>query len=518
MKMKFKFIMTTLLFSMLLILTSCGSSSSTTEVSVSENAMSTIREYARTNGDAPKPQIKDYNDAGVRGVDNNETLIKINNVLKEEEIGANEVQIATDIQMLLYERDILNLLDEESSVPVPTVVSIPMATPTPTVTPSPTVTPTPRVTPRPTVTPTPKVTPTVTPTPKATPTVTPTATLMISSHISEVHYGKWVKPSKSVCESNGGEYRDYNSKNNECDASWDNANKICRASGYELATSTALKAVLGDCNKFYQACYRDEGFSSGRYWSSYTVPGNIIAWRIDFHDGLNGWYDKTNIETVRCISSSSSPSVTPTPSSSQPPFSSATVAPSNKTINITDIEIQLKYDATFTKGSQSKPVPIGFFLLDPGYDFINKKNGKKLYIITIQIDAVTNKTGRIVGYNTKNGVSYSNKIITINEYNNGKNGITILNEEGKDVTNYLWQKLSIDNKNSNGSEIGFSRPTNDYIAIPYVLNRKEQMTNKYIFNNYKDNRKNKTKAELNALRKIAKTPYAYVIRYVKAVK
>ena len=147
--MKFKFIMTTLLFSMLLILTSCGSSSSTTEVSVSENAMSTIREYARTNGDAPKPQIKDYNDAGVRGVDNNETLIKINNVLKEEEIGANEVQIATDIQMLLYERDILNLLDEESSVPVPTVVSIPMATPTPTVTPSPTVTPTPKVTPTP---------------------------------------------------------------------------------------------------------------------------------------------------------------------------------------------------------------------------------------------------------------------------------------------------------------------------------------------------------------------------------
>jgi hypothetical protein len=50
-----------------------------------------------------------------------------------------------------------------------------------------------------------------------------------------------------------------------------------------------------------------------------------------------------------------------------------------------------------------------------------------------------------------------------------------------------------------------------------VLNRKSQLTNRYIFNNYEDESKNKTDAELEELHRVAKTPYSYVIRYVKAI-
>ena len=280
--MKFKFFglaILTLVFSALILLTSCGSTSETTKISDSANAMSIIREYARTNGMTKMPLIKDYKNAGVRGVENNEILIQINNVLKEEEIGAEEIQSPLDIQVLLYERDILETSDNEevvSPTPVPTV----------------TVTPLPTVMPIPTST----ITPAPTPTPISTPTYTSG---------DELRYGQWIKPSKSACESNGGEYRDYNSKNNECDASWENATLICRASGYTLATSRELKAVLSNCNKFYQACYRDAGFTAGRYWSSYTVSENTTAWLIDFHDGLNGWYDKSNVESVRCITGTS---------------------------------------------------------------------------------------------------------------------------------------------------------------------------------------------------------------------
>jgi hypothetical protein len=43
------------------------------------------------------------------------------------------------------------------------------------------------------------------------------------------------------------------------------------------------------------------------------------------------------------------------------------------------------------------------------------------------------------------------------------------------------------------------------------------MTNRYIFNNYENESQNKTDAELEELHRVAKTPYAYAIRYVKAV-
>ncbi|HIC79299.1 MAG TPA: hypothetical protein EYP02_08965, partial [Sulfurovum sp.] len=108
-----------LLLSLLILLMACNTVEKT-EISDSASAMSTIREYARSNGDTPEPQIKDYNDATVRGVDNNETLTEINNVLEEEEIGADDIQAPTDIQMLLYDRDILDRYpDVQTPTPMP---------------------------------------------------------------------------------------------------------------------------------------------------------------------------------------------------------------------------------------------------------------------------------------------------------------------------------------------------------------------------------------------------------------
>ena len=187
MKFKFLILSMTLLFSTLILLTSCGTTEKI-EVSDSANAMSIIRKYARTNGNTTEPTIEDYKDATVIGVDNNETLAKINEVLREDEIGADEIQNPTDIQTLLYERDILDTPASSGSfsptisaftpipvvtpTPTPTPVLTPRPTPTPVLTPRPT--PTPVVTPRPT--PTPVVTPRPTPTQRPTPVVTPRPT------------------------------------------------------------------------------------------------------------------------------------------------------------------------------------------------------------------------------------------------------------------------------------------------------------------------------------------------------
>jgi len=42
---------------------------------------------------------------------------------------------------------------------------------------------------------------------------------------------KWIRPTKSVCKANGGEI-----DNGECIANWENAKKICSASGGKLPT------------------------------------------------------------------------------------------------------------------------------------------------------------------------------------------------------------------------------------------------------------------------------------------
>jgi hypothetical protein len=82
---------------------------------------------------------------------------------------------------------------------------------------------------------------------------------------------KWIKPTNSVCEANGGKlYKGV------CQANWKNAQKICSATGGQLPSRADLEKVVVDCggtivtwgdknwdslidknraNKSYQACY-----------------------------------------------------------------------------------------------------------------------------------------------------------------------------------------------------------------------------------------------------------------------
>jgi len=149
------------------------------------------------------------------------------------------------------------------------------------------------------------------PTPIATePTPTPTPTPIKGE---EVVYGKWVKPSRSSCESNGGIYNKYNSDDG-CRANWENANTICQAMGDRLPHIETLRAVVTDCggviddyennknNESYQACYKENGFSSNGYWSSTTnVSDSSNAWFVYFDDGFDYWDSKTYEYRVRCV-------------------------------------------------------------------------------------------------------------------------------------------------------------------------------------------------------------------------
>jgi len=158
---------------------------------------------------------------------------------------------------------------------------------------------------------------TVEPTPTATATPTPIA----NSDGKEVQYGKWVKPSRSDCESGGGSYNKYDS--NDCSANWENANSICSSIGGVLPNHETLGAVVTDCggdfvtdpwdnweertdkniaNEAYQACYKEKGFTSDGYWSATTVASDSSnAWYVDFNNGNGDRYSKTHELYLRCV-------------------------------------------------------------------------------------------------------------------------------------------------------------------------------------------------------------------------
>ncbi len=149
------------------------------------------------------------------------------------------------------------------------------------------------------------------------PTPTPTP---IANGGEEVVYGKWVKPSRSVCDGNGGKY------DNDCLATWENAKSICSASGDVLPNIETLGAVITDCggdwiswyndnndnyeerrdkniaNESYQACYKEKGFTSYYYWSSTTTASDSSnAWYVHVYDGFDYRVDKSNEYFVRCV-------------------------------------------------------------------------------------------------------------------------------------------------------------------------------------------------------------------------
>ncbi len=143
---------------------------------------------------------------------------------------------------------------------------------------------------------------------------TSTPTPSSTSGAKEEVYGKWVKPSQSVCESNGGSYNKDN--RNECRVNWENAKNICSAIGGSLPTEEVLGAVVTDCggvindsdnntiNESYQACCRERGFTLQRYWSS-TVSDSSHAWTVYFYHGFvylgDQGMSKSRESSVRCI-------------------------------------------------------------------------------------------------------------------------------------------------------------------------------------------------------------------------
>jgi len=136
----------------------------------------------------------------------------------------------------------------------------------------------------------------------------------------KAQYGKWVKPSRSDCES-GGTYNKYN--DNECSANWENANSICSAIGGVLPSHETLVAVVTDCggdlvtdpwdnweertdknraNEAYQACYKEKGFTSYFYWSATTsASDSSYAWYANFYYGHDDWNSKTLELYIRCV-------------------------------------------------------------------------------------------------------------------------------------------------------------------------------------------------------------------------
>jgi len=155
----------------------------------------------------------------------------------------------------------------------------------------------------------------------------------------EVVYGKWVKPSRSVCEENGGNYHTYfesfdsgtkykDLKYTDCGATWENAKNICSASGAILPNIETLGAVITDCggdwvsyynddgdnrdertdknraNESYQACYRERGFSPVSYWSSTTkdTSDSSSSWFVYFGNGSDGgWHKHSNSDFALCV-------------------------------------------------------------------------------------------------------------------------------------------------------------------------------------------------------------------------
>ena len=86
---------------------------------------------------------------------------------------------------------------------------------------------------------------------------------------------KWVTPSKTICENNGGKV----DGNGHCRSNWTDGKQICSASNGMLPSIEKLANVVTDCggsinednknNLSYSKCYKEKGFIDDvDYWSS----------------------------------------------------------------------------------------------------------------------------------------------------------------------------------------------------------------------------------------------------------
>jgi hypothetical protein len=126
---------------------------------------------------------------------------------------------------------------------------------------------------------------------------------------------KWIIPKNSVCTNNNGKiYKGV------CKANWENAKKICSASGGKLPSRADLKKVVVDCggsfttygnkdwdsltdkniaNKSYQACCKQKGFNNW-YWTR-EEKDSSNAWGVNFYSGNDYWNNKTNNSYALCV-------------------------------------------------------------------------------------------------------------------------------------------------------------------------------------------------------------------------
>lgn len=121
-------------------------------------------------------------------------------------------------------------------------------------------------------------------------------------------------PSSIVCKGSGGKI----DSSGICIANWEDAKKICSASGGQLPNMEELTQVVVDCggtitrphdkdraslsdknyaNTSYRLCYKAKGFASNYYWSSSTST----AWGVNFDGGRQGYGNKLYNYYVRCV-------------------------------------------------------------------------------------------------------------------------------------------------------------------------------------------------------------------------
>jgi len=129
-----------------------------------------------------------------------------------------------------------------------------------------------------------------------------------------VSTSKWLKPSDGVCKANGGKlYKGV------CQANWENAKKICSASGGKLPSRADLKKVVVDCggivnsnffgkdaeknrkNSSYQSCYKQKGFSDNDWYWTREAKDSSSAWLVGFNNGDDDWHLKSNYNYALCV-------------------------------------------------------------------------------------------------------------------------------------------------------------------------------------------------------------------------
>ncbi len=127
---------------------------------------------------------------------------------------------------------------------------------------------------------------------------------------ADITSAKWIDLSKKECTDTGGKMY-----YGVCLANWLDANKICSIAGGRLATRLELKISIIKCggiideyennskDKFYQECYKKDGFSSVYdYWASTTCAlSDNDTWVAYMGSGNVYAYDKEGNSYVRCV-------------------------------------------------------------------------------------------------------------------------------------------------------------------------------------------------------------------------